>query len=96
MKCVNCEIVKKNPSYRLFNPACLYCGARIIQVIGALAITRADCRDRRRAMLMDWVAQGHAEAEIRALVDGPLAISPEPVVEVVEPVKKPKSARRLG
>ena len=87
MSCENCAVAKKNPAWRMFNPACLYCGARLIQVLGMLAITRTDCRDRRRAVLADWGAQGHAEADLRRLAGGPVALPPVLGVEAVVPQK---------
>jgi DNA recombination-dependent growth factor C len=49
----------------------------MIQLIGKLPIPPAVITQRRKAVLSDWVSHGHNEAEIRALVAGPLAIGPE-------------------
>jgi hypothetical protein len=62
--------------YRLYSPSCLYCGARLLQQIPAHSGTTAEASQRRKAVLADWVAQGHQEAELRALVAGPLAYEP--------------------
>lgn len=61
----------------MFNPACLHCGARLIQSLGRLPIPASECRQRRQAMLAHWLKHGHSEAEIRALVKGPLAVQPK-------------------
>lgn len=60
----------------MFNPACLHCGARLIQYLGRLPIPASECRQRRQAMLALWLKQGHSEAVIRELVKGPLPIGP--------------------
>jgi hypothetical protein len=60
----------------MFNPACLYCGARMIQHLGTLPITPGECKARRLAVLRDWAQFGHCETTIRALVPGPLCIGP--------------------
>jgi hypothetical protein len=68
--CSNCERAKICPAHAWFNPACRYCGARLIQHLGLLLISPAEIATRRRANLADWVAAGHSEAEIRALAKG--------------------------
>jgi hypothetical protein len=79
----------------MFDPACICCGARIIQMLGNMPLTQADCRARRRAQLAAWVEQGHDEAEIRRLVAGPWCVGPlvEPVPESVSPVKAKRRAK---
>ncbi len=78
MICDCCQTATINPAYPMFNPACLHCGARIIQAIGTLQIAASEASKRRTAQLKDWVAFGHLESEIRRLVKGPLAIAPPP------------------
>jgi len=78
MPCECCERARSFLDYRMFSPACLHCGARIIQLLGRMPIAQSECTRRRRENLADWVAWGHSEAEIRRLVKGPLAIAPEP------------------
>lgn len=60
----------------MFCPSCIFCGARLIQVLGWLPIAASACTARRRVVLADWMAYGHSEAEIRRLVKGPPAIGP--------------------
>lgn len=72
--CPCCNTAKSFPGYRMFNPACLHCGARIIQSFGALQIGPSERRTRRQAMLAEWVAHGHSEAQIRELAKGTLCI----------------------
>jgi len=76
MACSECAAARMHPMSGLFDPACLYCGARLIQRIGKLAIAQSDATARRRVALADWLTFGHDEARIRALVKGPLAIEP--------------------
>lgn len=77
MTCKNCDIARWFPEHRMFDPACLHCGARLIQYLGRLPIPASECRQRRQAMLALWLKQGHSEAVIRELVKGPLAICPK-------------------
>lgn len=76
--CPCCHTAKSFPGYRMFNPACLHCGARIIQSLGALAIGPSERRTRRQAVLAEWVAHGHSETQIRELAKGPSALAPSP------------------
>lgn len=56
--------------WRYFDPSCLWCGARLIQQIGRLELTKEVMTLRRRAVLADWMALGHSEQELRALAKG--------------------------
>ena len=76
--CECCQTAAQFPEYRMFTPKCIFCGARLIQLLGRLQIPVSECLDRRRAVLKDWVQWGHSEAEIRSLVKGPLAVEPPP------------------
>ena len=80
--CKPCTIALTFPEYRLFNPACLHCGVRIIQRLGKMPIPESECIQRRRNMLAVWVEHGHSESVIRDLVKGPMAIGPvQPLVQ---------------
>ena len=72
----------------MFTPKCIYCGARLIQMIGTLPIAVSAASERRKVALSDWVKYGHSEAEIRRLVKGPFAIGPECITESVRPTPK--------
>ena len=85
MTCPDCKIARSFDMYRMYNTACIYCGARLIQNLARLPIAISVCSEMRKKVLADWVEFGHSEAEIRALVKGPLAIGPE---------KKSESAHR--
>ncbi len=76
--CDDCNATREAPAHRLFNPACLHCGARLIQQLGKLPRPRDEITARRRKVLADWVAYGHAEADLRELAKGALALAPEP------------------
>lgn len=54
----------------LFNPVCVNCGARMIRAIQALRIPPENKAARCRAVLKDWMAFGHDEAELRRLAKG--------------------------
>ena len=52
----------------MFNPACLWCGARAIQYIQrVLAISRDAKAQRCKETLARWMELGHSEPEIRRL-----------------------------
>jgi len=76
LMCDQCTIARVQPDYRLYNPACLWCGARIIQCATAWHQPAQTVAERRRHSLALWVAHGHSEEKIRALVKGSLAIEP--------------------
>lgn len=66
--CSDCEASRTcSGHYRLFSPACIHCGARLIQAIGKVGKTAAEITQRRRVVLADWMAMGHDEQELRAL-----------------------------
>ena len=77
----------------MFNPACLHCGARLIQSLGRLPIPASECRQRRQAMLALWLKHGHSEAVIRELVKGSLAIGPEKATVCDSPTQAKPSSR---
>ena len=65
--CQCCNRAREYSAYPQFCPSCLHCGARLIQRIGQLPISRQDVTRRRRAVLADWMAHGHPEEKIREL-----------------------------
>ena len=80
--CHDCECARESKgAYRLYTPACLWCGARLIKAIQALPRPANEIAARCRQVLNDWVAYGHSETQIRALAKAaemPLAPSGEP------------------
>ena len=94
--CDCCNKAREWPEHPMFNPACIFCGARIIQRAPAYATGATECSTRRTANLRIWVDDfGHDELEIRRMVKGPLAIGPEKPV-AAEPLNpgKPRSRTR--
>lgn len=79
MTCGCCQAASEAPAYRMHCPTCIYCGARLIQGIQKLPITRSEVQERCRAVLADWLAYGHDEQALRALAKGPRAIAPQEV-----------------
>jgi len=61
----------------MHSPACVYCGARLIQSIMAYRIPAADRTRQAKAALARWLQFGHDEAEIRRLVKLDTALEPE-------------------
>lgn len=83
--CDSCAVVREHYradpwGYRLFNPGCLHCGGRIIQVLRRkMGLGQAEVRERCRAALARWMGYGHDEAEIRALAKSQAwAVAPKP------------------
>lgn len=91
MTCQQCETARGFAAYRFYSPACIWCGARLIQRLALRDISNAECTTRRKAVLADWVAWGHKEAEIRELVKGPPSLQPLP--EPIENASKPKTKK---
>lgn len=96
MTCPECKIARSFGMYRMYNPACIWCGARLIQNLARLPIAVSQCSDRRTKVLQDWLTFGHDEKEIRALVAGPLAIGPEKKLESAPrtTTKRPSARKR--
>lgn len=76
MTCTDCAATREASRWPYHDVACIYCGARLIQRIRRYSIPVSELTERRRAVLADWVAHGHDEAQLRALVKGPLAVEP--------------------
>lgn len=67
--CTDCAAARESRGhwYR-FDPACLWCGARLIQQIKQLTHRPAAERSSRcKTVLTDWMSYGHAERELRDL-----------------------------
>jgi hypothetical protein len=68
MSCTDCAAARETTGlWRYYSPACLWCGARLIQRIPASCGTSSEASQRRKKVLADWMANGHAEGEIREL-----------------------------
>jgi len=75
--CDLCNIARQFPEHPRFCPSCIFCGARIIQLLGKLPIGVTECTTRRQQSLAVWVEWGHSEQEIRRLAKGSLALGLE-------------------
>ena len=78
MTCQPCQASSATPTYARHSLGCVYCGARSIQRIQRFQLPREVIAARCRAVLAAWVAQGHAESEIRRLAKG-LDLACEPM-----------------
>lgn len=87
MDCPECLIATDFHEYRLFNPLCKFCGARILQVLGTLDTSAYEIKRRRVAMLDEWERFGHSRMEIRDLAKGALAL-PTRAQAAADPPKK--------
>lgn len=72
MTCTQYQAISKHqadPAKRsMFNPACLWCGARHIQYIQRVLVIGREAKVREcRGVLERWTALGHSETELRNL-----------------------------
>ena len=72
MTCIQCNAIavhQCDPAKRsMFNPACLFCGARQIQYIQRVLVISRDAKvNECRGVLERWMELGHSETEIRRL-----------------------------
>lgn len=81
--CDVCSVVRKHfprdaQAYRMRCPACVHCGARLIQKMQSVfALSPPARREKSRAVLADWMAHGHSEADLRRLAQsGAWAVAP--------------------
>jgi len=77
MTCSDCKAASETSGlWPQHNPACIFCGARLIQRLGKLRTPSSEqITARRKAVLAEWMAHGHSETQLRALVKGPLAVA---------------------
>lgn len=65
--CADCLQAREAPARTLFNPLCSYCGARALKMLDRMPVEPFAKRDRKRALMNDWLTFGHTEREIRRL-----------------------------
>lgn len=96
MACQCCAAARETKgAHRFFSPNCLWCGARLIKALGGLPIAVSECVARRRAVLADWMAYGHAEQELRALAKAPgIPLEPEAGPAVATESARPTKTKR--
>lgn len=79
MTCETCTATRICAGHnRVYDPLCLWCGARYIKQLGQFGgtFTNAEIAQRRRDVLRDWMAFGHDETEMRELAKGPMPVEP--------------------
>jgi hypothetical protein len=82
--CEDCDKARTAPLYRLYSPACLWCGARLINRLGSVLRPSSEITERRRRVLKDWMDHGHEELRLRTLAKGSDCFAPSgPVAPVV-------------
>ena len=59
-----------------FDPACLFCGGRLIAKLGTLKQLPSIITQRRKNVLKDWMQMGHSEARLRELAKAPESLEP--------------------
>lgn len=94
MDCTECLTATDFHEYRLFNPLCIHCWARSIQLIATFAISK----ERKKAMQLDALnkaeARGFDRAKVRAMAIGPLCIAGQ--AEATADPLKAKKRRKKG
>lgn len=90
--CADCEAARTTGGHwRMYDPLCLWCGARLLQVIRGLPmVDRASKTARMKRVLVDWVSYGHSEKALRAMeAEGSMPLAPRG-----EPARQPKTKPR--
>lgn len=78
MACHECQRARETAGQcTWYSPACLWCGARLIQRLGTLQRPRDEITARRQKVLADWVAYGHADSSLRSLAKQPGCYEPD-------------------
>lgn len=78
MRCDDCNAAEVTAGrWYTFNPACLWCGARLIRRLGTMPRPASEITARRQQALKDWMANGHSEQALRDLAkSGPAPLAP--------------------
>lgn len=79
MTCTCCAASRETAGmHRMYDPACLHCGARLVMQLGGLLIGASEVKARRQAALDDWERHGHSRQAMRELAKGgALPLAPE-------------------
>lgn len=92
--CTNCEIATDFHEYRMFNPKCMHCWARSIQLVATFEITKERKKAMQREALNGAEARGFDRAKVRSMAMGPLCIAGQAEVTVSDPLKHGKRRSR--
>lgn len=95
--CEDCAIRRDtNPAWRRYDPACVHCGARLVQTIRGLRGIRPrdELVNRVKTVMDDWTAMGHDLQVLRDLISGPPALQPIGQAESSESASPKKAKRR--
>jgi hypothetical protein len=85
--CQECFIATDFHEYRLFNPLCKFCGARLVQTLRGLSVSNAEKKRRQLAALADWEKYGHSRQEMLTLAKGALPLEGKQEASA-DPLKK--------
>ncbi len=91
--CADCAIARGYADHRVFNPACIHCGARYVQSLHKLALRPAQIKDRVDHVLTVWGELGHPAKEILKLSKGDLPTEPLPQAAAPKANSKSTKAR---
>ena len=93
MTCECCTAAKESPDHRMYDPACLWCGARLLRNLRRHPITTDQLKARRQTVLSDWMRYGHAEADLRAWAKRDDCFDPGPECGPESEPRKPTKRR---
>lgn len=67
MPCDECSAAMESPARRVYCPTCIWCGARYIQQLGEVRVTREARAQWRKDVLDRWERHGHSREDMRAM-----------------------------
>lgn len=64
--CDECAAARETQGlWQRYDPACLWCGARLVQAIGRCGVSSDRVKQRRLRVIADWAAHGHDRESLR-------------------------------
>ena len=82
-----CLIATDFHEYRLFNPLCLYCWARSVQIVPIFGWSKTRVYEERQRILNASEAAGFNRAQVRELAKGAIAL-PTQAQAAADPLKR--------
>jgi hypothetical protein len=68
MACEECARARANPDHhRVYDPACLWCGARYVKQLRQYYPGKTDLAEKRKAAMDVWERNGHDRVQLREL-----------------------------
>lgn len=93
--CDDCARTRNGPGWNFFNPACIWCGARLVGRLRKLPRRPGEIQARQAKVLEDWASYGHSKDEMLALSHDECPVSPLPPSDSdSQSQTKPRSATK--